>query len=447
MPKTPRASLRFALAAGLLLACQTFTGGLPPGPSATPPPVSAAPSTPTAVVLPTTGPTAPPETFNLPADQQQRIFEDMWEVVRAEYLYPDYGGLDWETVRVETRERIAAGLSDQAFYALMSELVVNLGDDHSAFLTPEMVAAEEAAYAGNLDYVGVGVYIGPVAERGRGVIYMVIPGGPAEEAGLKSHDSILTVDGQPILDEEGYLTDSLLGPEGTQVVVEIKSPGQEPRLVTITRRRIAGRLPVPSEVLVSPGGQRIGYILIPTFSDGNIDAQVGEALRALAASGPLAGLILDNRINDGGFDSELRGTLGFFTRGLAGHFVNRQGRTPLRINPEDINGSLAVPLVVLVGPDTHSYGEIFAGVLADQGRATLIGETTGGNVETLYGYDFEDGSRLWLAHDTFQPINDSEADWEETGIQVDLTAPSAWDLTTQAEDPAILAALAFFDGE
>jgi carboxyl-terminal processing protease len=230
-------------------------------------------------------------------------------------------------------------------------------------------------------------------------------------------------------------------------VVEVQTPGQTPRQVTITRRRITGRLPVPHETFTTPGGQRIGYVLIPTFADGNIGEQIGEALRALTTSGPLDGLILDNRINDGGFDTELRGALGYFLRGVVGHFVNRQGRTPLRINPQDINGSLSVPLVVLVGPETYSYGEVFAGVLADQGRATLIGETTGGNVETLYSYDFEDGSRLWLAHDTFRPVNAPDADWEETGIVVHLSAPSAWDLTTQADDPAILAALAFFDGQ
>ena len=60
---------------------------------------------------------------------------------------------------------------------------------------------------------------------------------------------------------------------------------------------------------------------------------------------------------------------------------------------------------MLVGPDTISFGEIFSGILKDQGRATLIGETTSGNVEILWGYDFKDGSRAWIAHDTFKRNN------------------------------------------
>jgi len=52
-----------------------------------------------------------------------------------------------------------------------------------------------------------------------------------------------------------------------------------------------------------------------------------------------------------------------------------------------VNGSQQIPLVVLIGQATASYGEVFAGVLKDIGRAYLIGETTDGNVETLWGYD------------------------------------------------------------
>lgn len=442
MTKTSARALFFSLVAALLLACQAASGLVAP---ATPTPTT--PPSPTAPPAPTASPEPTPneETFTLPQSQQQEIFEELWTIIASEYLYPDLNGLDWDAIHTEYSERIASGLSDQAFYFAMSELIFRLGDDHSAFLSPQEVAAQEAAYAGTLDYVGIGVYLGAVPERKRAVIYMVIPGGPAAAAGLQARDSILSVDGQPILDEEGYPNNSILGPENTEVVLEVQTPGQAARQVTLTRSRITGNLPVPYRLFTSPAGQRVGYIFIPTFSDGNIDALVRSALEALTAAGPLDGLILDNRLNDGGFESELRGTLRFFIDGLIGHFVNREGRTPIRINGRNIGGSQSVPLVVLVGPETYSYGEVFSGVLRDQGRATLIGENSLGNVETLWGYNFSDGSRAWLAHDTFAPVNDPEADWEETGIRVDIHASAAWDLTTEDEDPAILAALEFFD--
>jgi carboxyl-terminal processing protease len=104
-----------------------------------------------------------------------------------------------------------------------------------------------------------------------------------------------------------------------------------------------------------------------------------------------------------------------------------------------------VPLAVLIGPETISFGEVLAGVLQDQGRALLIGEPTEGNIETLWGYDFPDGSRAWIAHDTFRPANQPGADWEASGIQPDQLVPANWDEFTPETDPAVQAAFTHFD--
>ncbi len=95
--------------------------------------------------------------------------------------------------------------------------------------------------------------------------------------------------------------------------------------------------------------------------------------------------------------------LSLFTSGNVGEYISRSGSRPLSINPQDVQGSQSLPLVVLIGEDTVSYGEVFAGVLQDRGRARLVGEPTAGNVETLHGYSFDDGSRLWIAQERFVP--------------------------------------------
>lgn len=100
-----------------------------------------------------------------------------------------------------------------------------------------------------------------------------------------------------------------------------------------------------------------------------------------------------------------------------------------------------MPLVILVGEDTVSFGEIFSGTLQDLGRAKIVGQTTLGNVETLHGYDFDDGSRVWIAEERFEPLN-SNADWEKDGIQPDVQAYTDWDTFTFETDPSIAAALA-----
>lgn len=403
---------------------------------------------PTLTRTPTAVPAAVgPTSTTLPLSLQENIFEKLWKIVDEEYLYPDFNGLDWNAVHEEYLQKIQAGLSNDEFYADMEEMISNLGDDHSRFLSPAQVAEEDAELSGENDYVGIGILSTPVIERNYITIILVFPNSPADEAGLKPHDNILEADGQPIMDENGFRRQLLRGPEGSTVRLTVQTPGQEPRQVQITRQRVTGSIPVPYESILTPDGKRIGYILLATFADDTIAGQVGAALRDLTAVGKLDGVILDNRENGGGTSAVAKQTLGYFTSGVVGHFVSRrEGSSTFNILGTDINGSLDVPLVVLVGQDTVSFGEIFSGILQDLGRAYVIGKTTDGNVELLWGYDFEDGSRAWIAHDRFQPLNHPDQNWEVTGIIPDQTVLSSWDEVTLQSDPVIQAALEHFDG-
>jgi carboxyl-terminal processing protease len=354
--------------------------------------------------------------------------------------------LDWNAIRVEYQARIETGLTDEAFYAAMDEMISRLGDEHSMFLNPDQALEEDLEFAGEYDYIGIGIMSSVVPERDRVVIVTVFHHSPAEEAGLKPHDSILAVNGHPILDVSGFRRDLLRGPPGTAVQITVQTPGQEPRQVTLTRRRVTGPVPAPYTILESSGGGRIGYILVPTFTDDTIDDQVKDALNEMNAANPIDALILDLRQNTGGADTVARNTLSFFTGGVLGHWVNRHnlGRA-LNVPKVDIHGSSSLPIVILVGPRTVSFGELFAGVLKDSGRAYLIGEPTAGNIELMWGYDFEDGSRAWIARETFRPNNHPDQDWEKTGIIPDLVVSSQWDLVTLDTDPVVQAALQYFE--
>jgi len=214
----------------------------------------------------------------------------------------------------------------------------------------------------------------------------------------------------------------------------------------LTRERIRGSLPVPSELLATNSGKRIGYILLSGFSDETIDDQVAQALNELSRDAPLEGLIIDNRQNSGGADDIARGVLAYFTSGVLGHFVDRNNELrPFQVIGNNIEGSNRMPLVILIGPNTISFGEIFSGILHDAGRAYLIGETTEGNMELLWGYDFADGSRAWIAREKFLPGKNPDQDWEESGIIPDLVLASNWDEVTLETDPVISAALDHLD--
>ncbi len=393
---------------------------------------------------PTNSPTPTPTTT--PSPWQSRVFEELWQTVRDEYLYPDFNGLDWIEVGQEYRRRVQAGMSDAEFYAAMDEMIHLLGDEHSVFLSPAEVQEEDAEFAGKNDYVGIGVLTNVVEERRRVEVILVFPGSPAAEAGLDSHDSILAVDGTPIVDENGIRSALLRGPEGTSIELTVQTPGEPVRQITVTRRRVSGPMPVPYKLLSTPNGERVGYILLASFADETIDEQVEKALQALSASVSLDGLILDNRQNSGGADVVARGVLSYFTHGVLGYFVNRfHEQRALNVQANDVKGSSRLPLVVLVGPNTASFGEIFAGILGDIGRAYLIGQPTQGNVELLRGYDFEDGSRAWIAYETFRPRLHPEQDWESTGIIPHRIVSSNWDEVTIQTDPVIQAALEYMD--
>ncbi|HJW82890.1 MAG TPA: hypothetical protein VJ754_01175, partial [Anaerolineae bacterium] len=64
---------------------------------------------------------------------------------------------------------------------------------------------------------------------------------------------------------------------------------------------------------------------------------------------------------------------------------------------------------------------------------------TAGNIETVYGYDFEDGSRAWIARETFIPP--SGDNWENVGLAPGVRVDRAWDEFTEADDPYLAAAL------
>ena len=409
----------------------------------TPLPTSTPTSTPLATDTPVASPTLTPTA--LPLDMQMRIFEDMWSVVNENYVYPDFNGVDWEAVRVEFRQRISAGLDNAGFYNTMYEMIYRLGDEHSFYLSPQEVAEDEAHYAGQHDYVGIGVLHQPIPERKLTVILAVFPGSPAEAAGLQPRDAILAVEGVPIIDEDGILRDTVRGPAGTPVTLTVRTPGQAERQVTIIRQRITGSVSVPYQVLTSPAGLRIGYIFLFGFDDSTIDERVADNLQVMTAEGPLDGLIIDNRMNGGGASTVVEPILGYFTGGTLGYYVYQNEQRPFRVSSTDINGSQDIPLVVLVGSGSASFGEIFAGVLQDSGRAHIIGTITDGNVEVLWGYNFDDGSELWLASETFRPYLHPELDWEASGIIPDEIVAGDFDQSTLENDPPVLAALAYFE--
>ncbi|MET0773839.1 MAG: S41 family peptidase, partial [Candidatus Limnocylindrales bacterium] len=363
-------------------------------------------------------------------ERQGRIVLALARVMERRYLYPEALEAWGNDALLPAAELIAQGIDERGFEALLDWVMQELGDDHSYIESPEDAAEADAAEQGRTDFVGMGVWSLAVRDLLSETISAVHADSPAERAGLRPHDTLISVDGKPFVDEHG--NGRSRGPEGTSFTLTYERPGEGVREATLVRRRVTSSVPVDACLVA---GTRVGYIQLPTFFQASVDDQVRDAIVTMTANGPLDGLVLDDRMNQGGLGIVLDPMLGMFTGGRVGAWVGRDGSEPIQIRAEDVGGSQNVPLVVLVGPQTNSFAEIFAGVLQAQGRATLVGSTTPGNVEELYGFDLRDGWRVRVATDAFRPFGGDAGAWEHTGIVPDIAVPARWDLFTEATDP------------
>ncbi|MFV9505273.1 MAG: S41 family peptidase [Oscillochloridaceae bacterium umkhey_bin13] len=392
-------------------------------------PTAAAPA-PTLAPTATTAPTnAGPPTTPTPisATTRQQIFNEVWAIVNEHYLYDDFGGVDWATVRDDFEPRIAVAATDAAFYELLGFMVGRLGDDHSRFLPPQAAQREDTLSSGREEQVGIGVIALPMGDGL--LIQHVFPDSPAQRAGLLPRDRIVAIDGV------FYTASDIQGPEGTSVRLTVVRPGEGSLDIVLTRRRVEGRITPLARRL--PG--EIGYLSVTTLWVSDMDRQVAEALHELTASGPLRGMVLDLRSNPGGWRNVLTGILSHFVRGEVGNFTSRKGDTALVISAPTSPDLRGLPLVVLIDSGTASYAELLAAILQSHAGAVIVGAPSPGNTETIYSYEITGGGRLWVAQEGFSLKNGIEL--EGIGVQPDITVLDDWTRFSERDDPGLTTAL------
>ena len=212
----------------------------------------------------------------LPLSERQDLFEEVWDTVDSNYLYRDFHGLDWQAMHDKYEPIISAAKSSTEYYTAISDMVGELKDDHSRYLSPEEAREEDELQSGNASFVGVGVISAP-QEHSVLLIY-VFKNSPAEKAGLKRRDRIVAVDGKP-LEIRANAPSVIRGPEGTTVNLSVVSPGQAERVVPIVRGRITGGIvPTSSRLEKEPG---IGYLIIPDLFTGEMGHLVEDELNSL----------------------------------------------------------------------------------------------------------------------------------------------------------------------
>src|SRR5689334_15701232 len=143
---------------------------------------------PTLTPFPTEKPFTPTKVDSKTTALQQQVYDALWKVVNDHYVYTDFNDHDWNAIGARYQMLIKQGLSEDDFYLAMSQMIAELGDDHSYFESPKQVEDEKAEVASQYNFVGVGALLTPIEGTRRAAIMTVFPNSPAATAGLKPHD-------------------------------------------------------------------------------------------------------------------------------------------------------------------------------------------------------------------------------------------------------------------
>ena len=155
----------------------------------------------------------------MPKAERIRIFEDVWKTADDNYLYKDFHGADWQALHDKYLPIATNAATSDDFYKAISDMVDELKDDHSRYLSPQGAKEEDALQSGNANYVGIGILSSP--EDTSILVIFVFPNSPAEKAGLQRRDRITAVDGIPFEDPRNEPS-RMRGPKGTTVHLTVK---------------------------------------------------------------------------------------------------------------------------------------------------------------------------------------------------------------------------------
>ena len=245
-------------------------------------------------------------------------------------------------------------------------------------------------------FYGIGVTMNQ--RNGRLYVIGVSQGMPAERAGLRYGDAIISVDGHSTKD---WLQSDALkyvrGERGTRVSVTIERAGAPgPLTVEITRDEV----PFPSVrnvFMMRPG---IGYIGLTGGFNQETTEELRGAISQLKEQG-MNSLILDLRRNPGGLLKQaIQVADMFLPKGVEIVSVRgREGRYPSQVYHSENQNPETMPLVALINGETASASEIVAAAVQDRRRARLVGEESFGKglVQTIYPLRWGTGLTLTTA--------------------------------------------------
>jgi len=347
---------------------------------------------------------------HIPPDQ---VFEDVLDKVQQYYV--DGGN---------NNDRLSNGA--------LARMLASLDDPRTSYLEPIYREARQDALKGR--YHGIGAVLTVVKTKRNGVEYRqlsivdVMPGSPAEKAGLRPHDVITDIDGRWIVTYSITVESDRISKRATddddrtQQLKEVSSRFKkgcsltkalgllsigESKTLELTYLRGAQAAPNTIQIKtglteVDPVEYRVlsgktgkyAYLRVRQFN-ARATHLFQQALDGMAASGgSLKGLIIDLRGNPGGVRADSSAEVDGFTssrklmaRLTRGGAVATLERHPGSREPLTIVGAkpaVTLPRVVLVDQGTANISEMVAAALRDSGARIAGVHTFGDNILQLF---------------------------------------------------------------
>lgn len=297
-----------------------------------------------------------------------RTFTDVFSQIRQNYVEP-----------VDDKSLLNAAIN-----GMLSEL-----DPHSAYLLRDQFQDLGETSRGQFNGIGVNVEVVDF----RIVVQAVITPSPADSAGINPGDVIISIDDRAVKGRDvREAIDELRGEPGSEVRLEVLTPGEEPRALTLVRKVVD----IPSltaQVLES----RYGYFRVSYFNR-ETATHFEQSLESMAGDGiELQGLIIDLRDNPGGvLQPAVSLADGFLDDGLIVTTRGRNAAMQLEFSAHPGQWLEDVPVVVLIDRGSASASEVLAGALQDHGRALIVGEKSFGKGSVQSVLPLRNGSGIKL---------------------------------------------------
>ena len=223
-------------------------------------------------------------------------------------------------------------------------------------------------------------------------VVSVLPGSPAEKAGIEDTDIFESIEGQSTRDMSlPEIRTALSGTPGSTVNVSVvRARRAEPQKMVITRDVVT--IPPVSEKMLEDG---IGYVKVDALTKGKAQ-EIAAKIKALEKSGAKK-LVLDLRNTSDGEESEGVATANLFLNHGTITYLQGQKFPREAFNADPAKAVTSLPVAVLVNKGTAGAAEIVAAAILENARGDVVGDKTFGDGSVQKTIDLPDGGALILS--------------------------------------------------